>query len=368
MFTFVAAGDILPHMPVVTSARVSGDYDFEPLMRNIRPFIADADLAICHLEVPVAPMGQQPSGYPVFAGPRELVTALSIQGWDGCTTASNHSMDKGFAGVVATLDAFDEYRMGHVGTARTAQEAARAQTYVVRSGNRRINVANIAFSYGTNEMPVPVDAPWSINLFDADSADAQPIIDAAQAARDAGADVVIASVHCCVEYRTEPTPEQRILVERIAESGAVDLYVGHHTHVPQPIEKLAGGPHGDGMWAAFGLGNHLSNQDTQCCRAETNSGVLITATFDVAVDGTVTVGMEWTGTTVDRLDRHTMHILHDVQGGTGRISASDAKARYDRVANAVGPEAAERVEPPTSLADAAFVKKRKPWASEDANS
>lgn len=363
-FSVVTAGDVLPHGPVNTSARASGQYDYAPLMQNIRPFVENADIAICHMEVPVSPPGQQPSGYPVFGAPKELVPALKAEGWDACTTASNHSVDRRWEGVVTTLDEFDAVGLGHAGTARTKEESLRPQMFLVRDGGRWIRVANISFSYGTNGLPLPADAPWSVNLFNADASEADPIIDAARSAREMGADVVIASVHCCVEYRTEPTSAQRRLVERIAQSGQVDLYVGHHGHVPQPIEKLVGGPYGDGMWAAFGLGNYLSNQDTQCCRADTNSGVLMTSTFTVDVDGTVAVDVEWTATTVDRLDRHTMHVLADIQNGTGRISARDAQGRYERVRHAVGDQADERTAPVGSRADSAFPVPRKPWSAE----
>ena len=361
-FTLVAAGDVLTHVPVNQSATSGGVLDYSPLMAGIDPYVAGADLAICHLEVPVAPEGQSPSGYPMFAAPAELVRDIAEAGWDGCSQASNHSVDRKFAGVVTTLDYFDAYRLGFAGTARTAEEAAKVQLYSVREGSRVIKVANISFTYGLNGLPMPSEAPWAVNVFNANAADAAPIIAAAQEARAQGADVVVASVHCCVEYQTAPTAAQRSLVEQIAASGAVDLYVGHHAHVPQPIELLPGGPQGEGMWAAFGLGNYISNQDTQCCAAQTNSGVLLTATFSVDPQGNVDVGVEWTAVTVDRLNRHTMYVLRDVPEGAGRLSAAEVQARLSRVADAVGPQAPERVTPPPSLADAAYVDPRKPWS------
>ncbi len=361
-FTLVAAGDVLTHVPVNQSATSGGVLDYSPLMAGIDPYVAGADLAICHLEVPVAPEGQSPSGYPMFAAPAELVRDIAEAGWDGCSQASNHSVDRKFAGVVTTLDYFDAYRLGFAGTARTAEEAAKVQLYSVREGSRVIKVANISFTYGLNGLPMPSEAPWAVNVFNANAADAAPIIAAAQEARAQGADVVVASVHCCVEYQTAPTAAQRSLVEQIAASGTVDLYVGHHAHVPQPIELLPGGPQGEGMWAAFGLGNYISNQDTQCCAAQTNSGVLLTATFSVDPESNVDVGVEWTAVTVDRLNRHTMYVLREVPDGAGRLSAAEVQARLSRVADAVGPQAPERVTPPPSLADAAYVDPRKPWS------
>lgn len=350
-FTLVAAGDVLPHGPVVASATTSAGYNFVPLMAPVQPYIEGADLALCHMEVPVVPPGIEPSGYPLFGAPPEMVRDLAAVGWDGCSTASNHSVDRKFDGVTATLETMDEYGMGHAGTARSADEAAQVQMYEVTEGQRSISIANISYAYGLNGLPVPDGKPWSVDTFNANAADASPIIASAQRARDQGADVVVASVHCCVEYRTEPTSAQRSLAEKIAASGLVDLYIGHHAHVPQPIEKLPGGPHGDGMWTAFGLGNYLSNQYAECCTANSTSGVLLTSTFDVDVDGTVRVSVEWTATTVDRLANHTMHVLTDIPNGVGQLSAPEVAARHQRVADAVGSQAPERTVPATSLAD-----------------
>lgn len=350
-FTLVAAGDVLPHLPVDRSAAGENGYDFSPLMAALDPYVSGADLAICHMEVPVAPEGTSPSGYPIFSSPPEMVRDLAEAGWDGCSTASNHTVDKGARGVAATLAAFDANGLQHAGSARTEEEGARTAFYTVTDGDREVRVAQVSFSYGTNGMPV--GDPWEVNLFDAESSDATPIIEAAERARAEGADVVVASVHCCVEYRTEPTDAQRLLAERIAESGAVDLYIGHHAHVPQPIELLPGGPTGEGMWTAFGLGNYLSNQDERCCVAATATGVLLTATFTVDPDAAVHVGVEWTGITVDRADSHTMHVLAEIPGGAGTLDADRVARRLQLVRDAVGDQAPERTSPATALAESA---------------
>ncbi len=364
-FTLVAGGDILTHGPVLRSAERAGggEYDFGPLMENVRPYVGGADLSLCHIEVPVAPEGTQPSGYPVFGAPAELIPALDAEGWTGCSVASNHSVDRGFAGLETTLDAFDAAGMGHSGTARTEQEFLATQLYSVRSEGRVVDVASISFTYGLNGLPKPEGKPWAVDTFNADDANVEPILEAAQRARDDGADVVVASVHCCVEYRVAPGEVQRSIASQIAESGLVDLYLGHHAHVPQPIELLPGGPGGDGMWTAFGHGNYLSNQDTQCCVADTNSGYITTSTITVAPDGDVDVSVEWTAITVDRLDSHTMHVLRDIEDtGTASISASEAQARLARVSAAVGDEARERTTPAAALA--ASVDARLRWREE----
>jgi hypothetical protein len=117
------------------------------------------------------------------------------------------------------------------------------------------------------------------------------------------------------------------------------------------------------MWAAFGLGNYISNQDYSTVgHTETASGLQLTATFTVAVDDSVDVGVEWTGITVDRTGGHTLHVLSDIPNGVGNLSAAEVAKRYQLVRGAVGPQAPERTTPPTHLADSAFWIERTPFA------
>ncbi len=364
--SIVATGDVLPHLPVVRSARTGDGYEFGNLLAPLDPWVSAADLALCHLEVPVAPDGTAPSGYPVFGAPAQLAAGLAGQGWDGCSTASNHSVDRGFAGVTATLDALDAAGLGHVGTARSAQEAQRPQLYTLERSGRTVTVAHLAATYGTNGMPVDADKPWSVDLLDPEADD---VVQRATAARDAGADLVLVSLHWGVEYRTEPTDAQRAIAQRLAESGAVDLVIGHHAHVPQPVEHLAGGPDGTGMWVAYGLGNYVSNQDEACCAASTASGLLLTA--EVVATGADpaagtpagparVVGVQWTPVTVDRRDGHQVHALTDIPDGTSTLTSAQVAARLALVREAAGSQAAERTTPVTTTGPGPVVVRRTP--------
>ncbi|GEM00301.1 CapA family protein [Cellulomonas terrae] len=351
-FSIVAAGDVLPHLPVLSSARTADGYDFGPLLGPLDPWVQGADLALCHLEVPVAPAGTPPSGYPLFGTPPAIAAGLRDQGWDGCSTASNHSVDRGFAGITATLDALDAAGLGHVGTARSAVEQAQPQLYTLERGGRTVTVAHVAATYATNGMPVDADKPWSVDRIDVPAMVAQ-----ATAARAAGADLVIASVHCCVEYRSEPSPQQLAIDQELADSGVFDLVVGHHAHVPQPVVRLGGGPRGEGMWVAYGLGNHLSNQDGACCAPSTDSGLLLSAQVRASgafpaegrAAGPVRVtGVAWTPITVDRLGGHQVHALVDIPAGAGSLSGGQVADRMARAVAAAGTEAPQRTTPPAT--------------------
>ncbi|GAA1149979.1 CapA family protein [Nesterenkonia lutea] len=272
------------------------DYTFAPLMAGVEDLISGADLALCGLESPIAPDGVEPVGYPVFAAPPELPADLASVGFDGCSTANNHSFDQGAAGQERTLDVLDEAGLGHAGTARIEAEAAQPQLYTLERGGREVTVAHVATTRIHNQAhPPPEDEPWRVA-----DVTAEGLTEQAAQAREDGADVVVASVHWGGEYLHQPTEEQRTYGEQLAAGGEIDAVFGSHSHTPQPVENLEGGPTGEGMWVAWSMGNFLSNQDEACCIAETASGTVVYATVGVDDDGAAVTAMEWLPVTVDR--------------------------------------------------------------------
>ena len=268
-FTILAAGDLLAHQSVNARARANargaGDgqgYDFAPMLARIAPQITGADLALCHVETPLSADDTALSGFPRFNSPHELATALAGAGFDGCSTASNHSVDQGLAGVTATLDALDAVHLGHAGTARSAPEKQRVDTYTVHG----VRVAHLAYTYGTNGLPVPAAAPWSVNLTSVPA-----ILADARRAREQGAAFVVVSMHWGTEYQVEPTPQEQEQAAALLASPDVDLILGDHVHVQQPVRRI-----GD-KYVVYGLGNLLSNQSPAAgLRPQTQDGSLIT--------------------------------------------------------------------------------------------
>jgi poly-gamma-glutamate synthesis protein (capsule biosynthesis protein) len=243
----LAGGDILIHPELTAQAAAdgaaTGTRDFRPLLAGVQPAVAAADLAICHMEVPLAGPDGPFTGWPAFGAPPEIATALAATGYDECSTASNHAMDRGSAGVRGTLDALDAARIGHTGSARSAEEA-RTPRIVDVDG---IRVGHVSFTVGLDAPAAGPAAPsWLVNDLTADG-----VLTAARAAKAAGADVVIASLHWGNEFQPEPTAEQQALARRLLADDAVDLIIGH-AHAVQPFEQIGG------KWVAYGLGNALA--------------------------------------------------------------------------------------------------------------
>ena len=256
-FDIVASGDLLVHAPVWqrASALGHGRYDFRPLLARVKPIVSRAALAICHVETPMG--AGAPTGYPIFNSPRELAAAIKWTGWDVCDTASNHTVDKGQAGIASTASALDAAGIRHTGSFRTAAESRRLLIVPVRG----LRIAFLSYAYGTNGVPSP--HPWSVNLIST-----AKIVADARRARKRGASLVIANLHAGNEYVHQPNAQQRDLSKYLLQRGIVDAIVGQHVHVVQPIRRIRG------RFVVYGEGNLLSNQTGVCCPAESQDGLI----------------------------------------------------------------------------------------------
>jgi poly-gamma-glutamate synthesis protein (capsule biosynthesis protein) len=281
-FTLVASGDVLLHERLWHQAEQDASdtaMDFAPQLANVAPVVSGADLAICHLETPLAPADGPFTGYPTFSGPPQVVPALVAAGYDACTTASNHTFDKGADGVTRTLDALDAAGLAHAGSARTPQEADATTILDVTTEQGPVRLALLSYTYGFNGIPYPDGETWR-----ADEIDEATILADAATARTRGAEVVVVALHWGTEYDQVPNEQQRDLAPRLIASPDVDLLLGHHAHVVQPVENVGG------EWVVYGMGNLMANHaEPEGPKAEglltrfTFTEDLATGTFSVPV-------------------------------------------------------------------------------------
>ncbi|MFF3209609.1 CapA family protein [Streptomyces sp. NPDC002886] len=252
-FTLVASGDVLPHESVIRRAASDADgdgHDFRPMFSAVKPIVSAADLALCHMETIYGPEEGPFTGYPAFQSPPEVADGLKDTGYDGCSTASNHTLDGGAAGLKRTLDRFDKVGLKHAGSARTQAEAGTVTMYTAGSAK----VAHLAYTYDTNGYPMPEGQPWAVNLMEQEK-----IIADARSARKAGADVVLVSLHWGTEWQTEPDEKQLALGKALTASQTggrpdVDMILGTHAHIPQAYEKV------NGTWIVYGMGDQVAGE------------------------------------------------------------------------------------------------------------
>ncbi|VEI12632.1 CapA family protein [Trueperella bialowiezensis] len=352
-FTVVSGGDILLHLSVNESARIRGEnYDYTPLYQDIQPFIANADVALCALETPIVGSDEMPSNYPLFGAPWDLAASLAQIGFDGCALATNHTMDRGFGGVNTTIEALSQAGLGWAGSARTQDEADQIQFYHVQGEHQQVTIAHLSATTLTNGIPIPADHPYSWNVVGDLGQPVSTVIERAKEARERGGDIVIVSMHWGTEYVNEPIDEQVEITRELAESGVVDLVFGNHSHVPQPLERVAGGPDGQGMWVVYSMGNQISGQTVESHGPRVTTGLMTTATIEVRGEGDAAVtDFDYTVVTQDRAAGERLRPLTPLVAGDYPadlgLSAYQINSRADVTYPVLESSGPERTEPPT---------------------
>lgn len=254
-----AVGDVMMHRAV---QRRGYAYGFPGLWAAAAPWFRGADIAVANLETPTAPgfrpggrAGPDPgpvfddrvySGYPLFNAHPSLIDALRAAGVTVVTTANNPALDRGPAGLAATLDELDRRGMHHTGAIRPGAP----RDFVLRLRTRIGTLALIGCSYDTNGIPGP---HRQVLLCYRDRAELLGLV-AHEAGRGPG---VIVFPPWGAEYQHQPQAIQRDLGRALVAAGALAA-IGAHPHVIQPWEAVPG-PMGQGL-IAYSTGNFVSSQ------------------------------------------------------------------------------------------------------------
>lgn len=265
--TLAVCGDIMSHSPQTNDAydASTDSYSYLPCFQYVKPWIESADYAVANFETTLN--GPPYSGYPQFCAPDALAYGVQAIGFDLVTTANNHCMDKGYNGLVRTLDTLDAAGLKHVGTYRTQEEFS-ANKGVVVADVGGISVAFLGYTYGTNGIPVAADKDFSLNRFNTDytaectTLDQEKLKNELAYAESLGTDLIAVMIHWGIEYQTTQNEYQNQVADFLISNGA-DLILGSHSHVPQPMGTrtvtLEDGSTRSGF-VCFSLGNFVSNQ------------------------------------------------------------------------------------------------------------
>lgn len=254
-------GDVLCHNTNFWDAydASTDSYDFSYVFEDIEKYFSSADIAVGTIETSFAGKEAGYSNYPTFNSPEELATDLKELGYDVMAMATNHCLDKGYKGLVSTIEELDKAGIKHIGTYKSEEDSKEILIQDVKG----IKMAFLNYTYGTNGIPIPTGKEYSVNLIDKDKIKAD-----IEKAKKLNADVICVNMHWGEEYRQTATQEQEELADFLFQNG-VDLILGSHTHVLEPMEKrtvtLADGTKKDGF-VIYSLGNFMSGQNANFTR------------------------------------------------------------------------------------------------------
>lgn len=331
--SLAVVGDIMCHDTNYKDAynSTTKTYDFSHVFANVADELSKADLTIGNLETTFAGSDRGYSGYPTFNTPDELAQNLKAIGFDVLSTSNNHSLDKGYSGLTRTIEILDQNEISHMGT-YSSQESS--EEILVKDVNG-IKIAFLAYTYGTNGIPVPSGKEYCVNLIDKDKIKAD-----LEKAKKLDVDLISVNMHWGNEYRLKSTTEQEQLADFLFENGA-DLILGSHPHVLEPMERrtitLEDGTTKDGF-LIYSLGNFISGQTKQYTNHSIILNIKITKHGDT---GEITIDdVSYTPTYVDNRGSgadERFKIL-DIKKSIAAYEAGDtsiSKALYNKLTSAL---------------------------------
>ena len=264
VLTLTAVGDNLIHNTLSFDSRVENGYDFYPIYEKIAPKIQDSDLAIINQEVP---LNGKIGSFPYLAAPQEVATALKEIGFNVAVLSNNHIADQGIDGMIKTAEAFEANNFLAITGITKDNHIPDTGTIIQLQG---VKIGLLSYTYGLN---TPI-ANGYVN-----------IIDEARITNDVTllreqCDFLLVSMHWGDEYQANPNSYQKEYAKLLADL-EVDLILGHHPHVVQPLEWIIGET-GHKTLCAYSLGNFVSNQH----KLDTMLGGCLSTELIFSPDGT----------------------------------------------------------------------------------
>ncbi len=255
----IMAGDILLHEKVSDSGKMDdGTYNYNHLFANLKDEISSADLALVNQEVILGGTEIGLSGYPNFNGAYEVGDALTEAGFDVILHATNHALDKGKNGLLNCIS-FWKTSYPNIGVVGIQQTKAEQDAVYVKEVNG-IKIAILNYTYGTNGISLPTDMPFAVNLLEKEQV-SEDVTKAKEVA-----DFIVVCPHWGTEYTHGISNSQREWAEYFASLG-VDLVLGTHPHVIEPIEWVEKEDGSRKTLVYYSIGNFINSTN------ETGAGV-----------------------------------------------------------------------------------------------
>jgi len=249
--SFVSCGDNIIYYGNVRDAKAAAipggrTYNFMPAYTSIKDYVASFDIAYINQETLMCGEGYELSYYPMFNGPQDLAYDLVEVGFDVINIANNHMLDKGGDGLQKTIDFWKTMPVTLIGGYSNKAEYDNVPI-IERNG---IKIALLSYCEMTNGLTIA--AKYDTYIPYLGEADFKAHVNSVKDK----CDIIVASVHWGQENVYTPNDAQKTWAKQMADAG-IDVILGHHPHVIQPIEWIKG-ENGNETLCAYSLGNFMA--------------------------------------------------------------------------------------------------------------
>lgn len=243
-------GDVLLHTSVENTSRdEKGNYNFKPIFKHIKKLIKGYDISIVNQETLLGGVELGVTGYPMFNAPTDIGDAIYDAGFDVILHANNHALDRGKKGIVNTLNFWrtNYPNLDILGMYDNLKDSKKIFIKNVKG----IKIAILNYTYGTNGLKPPYGMSYAVDYLVKD----QVVADIKEAKKKA--DFVIVCPHWGTEYFHGVSDYQKYWT-KIFLNNKVDLVIGAHPHVIEPIEWVKDKKSGHRMLVYYSLGNFIN--------------------------------------------------------------------------------------------------------------
>ena len=245
--SLVMVGDALIHSSIYVDARGSDNtYNFVPMLEHIKPIVSNYDLAYYNQETILGGKELGLSNYPRFNSPYEVGDAFVDAGFNLVSLATNHTMDKNEQGVINSINYWKSKTDVYTAGSYLSFEERDSAVFKEKNG---IKYALLSYTTWTNGLNTPQGKEYLNNVYSDELAknDIERIRDKV--------DVIIVAMHWGNEYSLGVSQNQTQIANYLSSLG-VDIIVGAHPHVVEPIEYINDGK----TLVIYSLGNFISDQ------------------------------------------------------------------------------------------------------------
>lgn len=243
-------GDLLIHLPILDYAKTEG-YNFDFIFENMEKYIKEYDIKIINEEVLIAGTNFSIKGYPKFNSPLELADSVAKAGFNVILKSTNHVNDLGEEARLFDLNNWKKFPNIKVTGSYQNEEEAQKITYFEIKG---IKIALLNYCYGSN---ILLRNSYTINKINYDK-----IKNDINKSKSEGADIIIVMPHWGKEYSLKTNKYQNKWSKIFFELG-VDIVIGTHPHVIQPVEIIEDKDKNRKMYIFYSLGNFINSTSSR---------------------------------------------------------------------------------------------------------
>lgn len=251
--SIVMVGDALIHEAVYNAYKSGSSYNFNGMMKFIKPYVQNYDLRYYNQETVLGGKQNGLSSYPQFNSPTEVGDAFMDSGFNLISLATNHTMDNYYIKGEKILknsrtywnDKEEKLNVIAAGSYTSNEEKNKEKIGEING----IKYCFLSYTASSNGINPPSGKGYLVNTYS--EAAVKKEVDYYKDK----VDFVIVAMHWGSEYTHTPTSQEKKIANYLASIG-VDIVIGSHPHVLQPITFI-----GDTL-VIYSLGNFVSSQGT----------------------------------------------------------------------------------------------------------